>query len=96
MSPRPCRAPISTVAVKAGQAVKAGDVLLTIEAMKMETALHAPRDGTVAGIAGRRPAPRSTPRICSGSGAGDLIRLGKLPHQNFGGRVNARSSTLAL
>ncbi|WP_413991595.1 pyruvate carboxylase [Labrys okinawensis] len=39
---------ISTVAVKEGQAVKAGDVLLTIEAMKMETALHAPHDGKVA------------------------------------------------
>jgi pyruvate carboxylase len=41
---------ISTVAVKAGQAVKAGDVLLTIEAMKMETALHAPHDGKVAEV----------------------------------------------
>ena len=38
---------ISTIAVRAGQTVKAGDVLLTIEAMKMETALHAPRDGVV-------------------------------------------------
>ncbi len=38
---------ISTIAVKPGQAIKAGDVLLSIEAMKMETALHAPRDGTV-------------------------------------------------
>ncbi len=38
---------ISTVAVKPGQQVKAGDVLLTIEAMKMETALHALRAGTV-------------------------------------------------
>ncbi|MFP1630842.1 pyruvate carboxylase [Zhengella sp. ZM62] len=41
---------ISTVAVSAGQAVKAGDVLVSIEAMKMETALHAERDGTVADV----------------------------------------------
>ncbi|TIM59293.1 MAG: hypothetical protein E5Y52_31825, partial [Mesorhizobium sp.] len=33
-----------------GQAVKAGDVLLSIEAMKMETALHAERDGVVAEV----------------------------------------------
>ncbi|HEV7435277.1 MAG TPA: pyruvate carboxylase [Pseudorhizobium sp.] len=41
---------ISTVAVSAGQAVKAGDILLSIEAMKMETALHAERDGTLAEV----------------------------------------------
>ena len=29
---------------------KAGDVLLSIEAMKMEAALHAERDGTVAEV----------------------------------------------
>jgi len=38
---------VSTLAVKPGQAVKAGDVLLSIEAMKMETSIHAERDGTV-------------------------------------------------
>ena len=41
---------ISTVAVAPGQSVKAGDVLLSIEAMKMETALHAERDGKVSEV----------------------------------------------
>ena len=50
MSPRRCRASSPRVAVQPGQAVKAGDVLLSIEAMKMETALHAARDGTIAEV----------------------------------------------
>ena len=41
---------VSTLAVSPGQPVKSGDVLLSIEAMKMETALHAERDGTVAEV----------------------------------------------
>ena len=41
---------ISTVAVAAGQPVKAGDVLLSIEAMKMETALHAEKDGMISEV----------------------------------------------
>ncbi len=41
---------VSTIAVRVGQDVKAGDVIATLEAMKMETALHAPRDGKVADI----------------------------------------------
>ncbi len=34
----------------AGQKVRAGDLLLTIEAMKMETGLHADREATVKAI----------------------------------------------
>jgi pyruvate carboxylase len=41
---------VSQVAVSAGQQVSAGDVLLSIEAMKMETALHADRDGVIAEV----------------------------------------------
>jgi pyruvate carboxylase len=41
---------VSGVAVAPGQAVGAGDVLLSIEAMKMETALHVERAGTVAEV----------------------------------------------
>ncbi len=41
---------VSTLAVAAGQAVRTGDVLLSIEAMKMETAIHADRDGTIASV----------------------------------------------
>jgi pyruvate carboxylase len=38
---------VSSVVVESGQVIKAGDVLLVLEAMKMETAVHAERDGTV-------------------------------------------------
>lgn len=38
------------VVVSAGQAVKAGDDLVFIEAMKMETPVKAPQDGTVATV----------------------------------------------
>ncbi|WP_417692010.1 pyruvate carboxylase [Roseibium sp.] len=41
---------ISTIAIQSGQTVKAGDMLLSIEAMKMETALHAERDGEISEI----------------------------------------------
>ncbi|MGJ8572413.1 MAG: pyruvate carboxylase [Hoeflea sp.] len=41
---------ISTVAVSAGQEVTAGDVLVSIEAMKMETAIHAERDGVLSEV----------------------------------------------
>lgn len=38
---------IATVAVQAGQPVKTGDVLVTVEAMKMETALRASKNGVI-------------------------------------------------
>ena len=38
---------IVTVAVKSGQAVRAGDPLLSIEAMKMESQIRAEHDCTV-------------------------------------------------
>jgi pyruvate carboxylase len=38
---------IASVAVATGQPVQAGDLMLTIEAMKMETGLYADRSGTV-------------------------------------------------
>jgi len=41
---------VASVAVSAGQKVKAGDLLLTIEAMKMETGLHADREAVVKAV----------------------------------------------
>jgi 3-methylcrotonyl-CoA carboxylase alpha subunit len=38
---------VAAVAVKVGQAVRAGEVLMVIEAMKMEHSISAPYDGTV-------------------------------------------------
>ena len=55
---------IASVAVAAGQPVKAGDLMLTIEAMKMETGLYADRAGTVRARARRSPGRRSTRRTC--------------------------------
>lgn len=41
---------VSVVAVTKGQAVKAGDRLLSIEAMKMETSVYSPRDAKIGDI----------------------------------------------
>ena len=41
---------ILKVNVSAGQAVKAGDVLCVLEAMKMENDITAPKDGTVSQV----------------------------------------------
>lgn len=41
---------ILAVNVTAGQAVKKGDVLMVLEAMKMENEIMAPADGTVSQV----------------------------------------------
>ena len=48
VSPMPGR--LVAVMVRAGDAVKAEQPVAVVEAMKMENVLHAPRDGSVAGI----------------------------------------------
>ncbi|MEW4569251.1 acetyl-CoA carboxylase biotin carboxyl carrier protein subunit [Tautonia sp. JC769] len=49
-----CRSPlagvVSRVAVKPGQAIQVNDILIVLEAMKMETVITAPVAGTIAKI----------------------------------------------
>ena len=51
---------ILKVTVTAGQAVKAGDVLCVLEAMKMENDITAPKDGTVSQVVTSKGASVST------------------------------------
>lgn len=46
----PMNGTITKVLVKVGDSVKAGDNLLTFEAMKMEQEIKAPQDGTIASV----------------------------------------------
>ena len=48
--PAPMPGLVVTAAVKAGQQVKEGDPLVSIEAMKMETQIRAERDGKIKAI----------------------------------------------
>ena len=41
---------VASVAVSTGQKVKPGDMLLTIEAMKMETGIHVDREATIKAV----------------------------------------------
>jgi 3-methylcrotonyl-CoA carboxylase alpha subunit len=49
----PMPAKVTSILVAVGQAVRRGEVVLTLEAMKMELPIHAPRDGTVRAVACR-------------------------------------------
>jgi acetyl-CoA/propionyl-CoA carboxylase biotin carboxyl carrier protein len=46
----PMSATVVRIAVKPGDEVKAGDVLIALEAMKMELPIRAPRDGVISAI----------------------------------------------
>lgn len=46
----PLSGSVARVLVEEGQEIASGDVLVVLEAMKMETEITAPRDGTVAAI----------------------------------------------
>ncbi|MHB1308510.1 MAG: biotin/lipoyl-containing protein [Limisphaerales bacterium] len=48
--PSPLSGRITAIDVRVGQAVKEGDHLITLEAMKMNTFIYAPRVGTVKAI----------------------------------------------
>jgi biotin carboxyl carrier protein len=49
-----CRSPVTGMVVKvqaqSGQSIQASDVLLVVEAMKMETSITAPRAGKIAAV----------------------------------------------
>ena len=51
---------ILKVNVAAGQAVKSGDTLCVLEAMKMENEIKAPKDGTVSAVAVQKGASVNT------------------------------------
>lgn len=48
--PSPLSGTVVDIHVKDGQAVKEGDLLITLEAMKMNTPINAPKSGTISGI----------------------------------------------
>ena len=58
--PSPLPGTVLQVKVAAGQAVKAGEILVIIEAMKMENEVVAPRDGTVAQVVAAKGATVNT------------------------------------
>ena len=46
----PLAGTVARVLVEEGQSIEAGDVIVVLEAMKMETEITAPRNGTVAAV----------------------------------------------
>ena len=58
---------ILAVNVTAGQAVKKGDVLMVLEAMKMENEIMCPRDGVVASVNTSKGASVESARCCASS-----------------------------
>jgi glutaconyl-CoA decarboxylase len=58
--PSPMPGVILKICVSQGQAVKNGDLLAVLEAMKMENEIFAPKDGTIAQIVAKQGAQLDT------------------------------------
>ncbi len=64
--PAPLPGTVLSVAVKAGQTVKSGDLLVVIEAMKMENEVLSPKDGTITAVmVNKGSAVQTGDAICS-------------------------------
>jgi mannose-6-phosphate isomerase len=90
LSPMP--GAVVTVAVEEGQAVTKGDLLVTVEAMKMEHRVTAPSTAPVAEVRVDAPASRSTPTRSSTSWSSRLV-----DHRPWGGfRQYTRNQTTTV
>jgi pyruvate carboxylase len=79
---------VASVTVAVGQKVKAGDMLLTIEAMKMETGLHAASE-SVRGNSGSQLFSRQLARSVGVSGLEGLFSRGSIRSLHFDQREGA-------
>ena len=66
-------ATVTRIVASVGQRVAAGDVLVLLEAMKMELAIRAPHDGHRRRVSRAKRAPSSSPASPSSSLSGSQI-----------------------
>ena len=88
-SPRPCRARSSRSPSRTGQVVEAGDLVVVLEAMKMEQPLTAHKAGTITGLSrrGRRDGRQRRRALrdqglSSPSSAAPVVDQGRIAHRH--------------